>query len=363
MNEEKYLIHGADASEEDTRTIKRKLSTLDKVTAMFSFLTEGGSKIKPECILDQNRVGICTAIANTMIVHDRTGVQYSEDFQYGLQKHFIDGSWYEGSSAFSSLRASKKYGYLRKNIFDVHFKRDPNESYEVYSYRLRQIFENTQLLNQLLSQCEFPLQGYEQLENNWTSILTAIADKKNGVIARFTCGSSWFYKFVNGVRLTCWEGETIEPITEPVESPTFPITGHLVSLPFFKKTGLFVGNSWSRLWCGDGHANIDYYPTEVWKMYFTNFESDLPLPVKKDEFKHSFIRPMGLSQKYVYEVEMLQYALIFEGCMDWVAPEHRGYFGGKTFAGVRKFQKKYGILTTGYVGKLTLAKLNSIYNK
>jgi len=363
MNEEKYLRPGAYESPEDSRTVKQQLSFNDRMTAMFSFLTEGGRKVKAGCILDQYRVGICTAISHVQIVYDRTGVRYSEHFLYGLQKKFFDGGWFEGSSLFSSIKAAKKYGYLRKDIFDKYFQIDPNEDYTSYSSRLKAIMYNEELVNELLKQCEFSLQGYEKLDNTWPSILTAISDVNNGVYARFTCGSSWFYKFINGIKRTCWEGELIEPVTEPVGTPTFPITGHAVSLPYFAKDGLYVANTWSPNWCADGHARIDYYPTEVYKLYFKNFPSQLVLPVKKDTFKHSFLKQLGLNRKYDYEVEMLQYALIFEECMDWIPPEQRGYFGAKTLAGVRKFQKKYGILSTGYAGKITLAKLNQLYSK
>ena len=40
-----------------------------------------------------------------------------------------------------------------------------------------------------------------------------------------------------------------------------------------------------------------------------------------------------------------------------------GYFGELTEAAVKRFQKKYGIRTTGEVGPQTRAKLNDIYNK
>ena len=46
-----------------------------------------------------------------------------------------------------------------------------------------------------------------------------------------------------------------------------------------------------------------------------------------------------------------------------VYPEARvtGYFGVLTTAAVKKFQAKYGISTTGYVGPLTRAKLNQLF--
>lgn len=356
---EKYLIHGAIESPKDSRTIKEKSSILD----FFTFPKDGGRAVKPECILDQNRVGICTAIANVEIVYDRTGKRYSEDFQYLLQKKYLDKAWYEGSSVFNSVKASLQYGYLPKEIFDNYFVRNPNEDYATYSTRLKLIADNENMMADLLKRCEKVLLGYTLLDNNLPAIAKAIDDTDNGVLVRYTCGWSWFYKLVNGVTNNCWNGEIIEPITEPVATPTFPITGHAVSLPFYKTGGLYLANSWSKLWCADGHARIDYMPTEAYKMYFKNFDDQWKLPIKKSEFKHNFKTQLTLSAKYSYEVELLQYVLIFEECMDWIPPEQRGYFGLKTLAGVRKFQSKYGISATGFVGPKTLAKINQLYNK
>lgn len=363
MNQEQYLIHGADVSQKDSRTVQEKLSLMDKVSAMVSYIKDAGKPIKPGCILDQNRVGICTSISNVQGVYDKTGIRMSEDFQYLLQKKYFDGAWYEGSSVFNSLRASMKYGYLRKEIFDKYFVRDPNEDYATYSARLKQIADNEQLMTELLAQCEFLLLGYTQLENTYSAISTAVSDVDNVVICRFTCGWTWFYRIINDIRYNCWQGESIEPIEEPKALDSFPITGHAILIPFIKDAVFKVGNTWSSAWCADGHASINYYPTEAYKMYFKNWSDRWKLPVKKADFKHSFLSTITLSTKYNYECEMLQYALIFEDCMDWIPQAQRGYFGLKTLAGVRKFQAKYGIMATGYVGKQTLAKLNELYNK
>jgi hypothetical protein len=359
MNKNYYLNGGAIESEKDNRTIKEKSSLLD----YFSFPKDGGKAIKLECILDQHRVGICTAISNIEIVYDRTGIRYSEDFQYLLQKKYFDGGWFEGSSVFNSIKASHKYGYLRKEIFDQFFQRNPNEDYANYSARLKSIADNETMMTDLLARCEKKMQGYTKLDNTLPAIAKAIDDTENGVLARFTCGWSWFYKLINGVTRNCWDGEVIEPISEPVALSTFPITGHAVSLPFYKMGGLFVGNSWGIGWCKDGHANIDYMPTEAYKLYFKGFEDKWRLPIKKSEFKHNFNITLRIGSKSRYEIELLQYALIFEDCLDWIPPEQRGYFGLKTLAGIRKFQSKYGIPATGFVGPITLKKLNELYNK
>lgn len=355
-----YLIHGAIESPKDSRTIKEpKVSLL----AYFTFPKDGGREIKPECILDQNRVGICTSISLVELIFDRTSKRFSEDFQYLIQKKYYDKGWFEGSSVFNAIKAGYDVGFLPKEIFDQYFQRDPNENYDSYSSRLKQIADNETLMKELLAKCEKVIQGYTNIGTSLVALAKAIDDTENGVLARYTCGWSWFYKYVNGILHNCWNGESIEPITEPVATPTFPITGHAVPMPVYKMAALYVGNTWSKLWCADGHSKIDYLPTEAYKVYFKNFNDQWKLPIKKSEFKHKFAMQMGLNATYRYETELLQYALIFEECMEWIKPEARGYYGLKTVAGVRKFQKKYGISATGYVGIKTLAKLNELYNK
>lgn len=368
MQEELYLKNSAIDSPKDNRTVKEKTYISD----MFSFPSAGGKMIAQEKILDQNRVGICTAISHIQILWEKTGVRYSEDFLYGLQKHFLDREaftnmpeWFEGSATFHSVKAGYKYGYLRKEIFDKYFQRDPNENYFAYSTRLKTIFNKTNLLNELLAQCEKPMQGYTVISPiNTNTLSRAIADVDNAVLARFTCGWSWFYKELpNGIIKNYFEDNSIEPIIEPVVRGNFPITGHAVSLPANTETELIVGNTWNNKWTGDGHAVINYLPTEAYKLYFKNFEDKWKLPIKKAEFKHNFNVQLRLGSSNRYEIELMQYALIFEECMDWIPPAQRGYFGLKTLAGVRKFQSKYGITSTGFVGPITLKKLNELYNK
>lgn len=58
-------------------------------------------------------------------------------------------------------------------------------------------------------------------------------------------------------------------------------------------------------------------------------------------------------------VRNLQTILVYEGLLD---PQYvTGYFGNITFEAVKKFQAKYGIPQTGFVGPLTRAQLNKLY--
>lgn len=360
MEKEKYLINSAIESPEDSRTVQEPRVS---VLSMFSSLKAGGKPVAVEKILNQYAIGKCTAISLIQIVWDRTGVLYSDDFNYGLQKKFLDGAWFEGSSVFHAIKAAQKYGMLRKEIFDQYFNFNPTWDYATYSRKLKELFDNDALVNKLLAQCEKPIQGYSVVAPNIRDIAAAVADTDNAVLARYTCGSSWFYKNINGIRRSAWEGNgVIEPITPPIATVTFPITGHAVSLTHNTDADLFLSNTWSADWSKDGHASIDYTPTEAFKIYFKNFPGENPLPVKKDEFHHTFNFDLALGSKNKKDVEMLQYVLIFEECMTWVPPAQRGVFGPKTLAGVIRFQQKYNIYPAfGYCGPKTRAKINELW--
>lgn len=78
-------------------------------------------------------------------------------------------------------------------------------------------------------------------------------------------------------------------------------------------------------------------------------------------FKHNFTTDLrqGMSGD---EVVALQKALQLEGTFPLVVP-CTGYFGGITLDAVKKFQTKYSIVpVAGFVGPITRAKLNSIFN-
>ena len=75
-------------------------------------------------------------------------------------------------------------------------------------------------------------------------------------------------------------------------------------------------------------------------------------------FKHTWSRNLRVGSSYTNDVYALQTALTLEGVY---ATEITGGFYNKTLAGVKQFQQKYGIDSTGFVGSLTRAQLNRLY--
>lgn len=83
------------------------------------------------------------------------------------------------------------------------------------------------------------------------------------------------------------------------------------------------------------------------------------------DFTHTFNTDLKLGMRGT-EVTALQKALLLT--KDFYGDFYgdyldTGYFGKVTLASVKRFQAKYGIPTTGYVGKLTRGKLNELTSK
>ncbi|MCX6719711.1 MAG: peptidoglycan-binding protein, partial [Candidatus Staskawiczbacteria bacterium] len=77
---------------------------------------------------------------------------------------------------------------------------------------------------------------------------------------------------------------------------------------------------------------------------------------------HTFNTNLGFINSGSPEVSNLYGALIKEGIVEGVPSENiRTDYGEETASYVIKFQAKYGIMQSGYVGPLTRAKLNTLY--
>ncbi len=372
QNEQIVEIPGAFPSPKDSRTIVEKATMWQRFSTAVIGVTETFKQFKN--IYSQDWVGICTAAAFITGLWEATGKRYSEDFQYFLQKKYHDNvvysgqswfqPWFEGSSPYASISTAHKYGVLPKEEMDKYFIRNPQEKYPVYIDRLVKAMTPA-VEAELLAKCEKIVTGYSKTDNSLASMVTAMSEPNCFLQHRFECGNTWYGKTIEGAYYSAYySGSKIEPITVPYPTAAIGVNGHQVSGAGVRNNRTYIANTFGPSWTGDGHAEIDYMPTETWKVYVNKtapvIEKELLL-IKKSEFKFRFTKFMGYSIKYSYDVEMLHHVLMFENCMDFIPKAQRGYFGLKTIAGVRRFQQKYGILTTGFVGKLTLAKLNELY--
>lgn len=284
---------GADRSPVDNRTYRHD-------TTQVSPLTTGGIHYTPEDIEHQHAVGICTAISLTQNVRKATGKKFSADFQYLLQKKFVDLAWYEGSSIFAALKVGKNYGFLPEELFTHVTEKDRYLPYHLYIAKLQAIPDEE--VQRLIALCTFKLAGYAQLATDAYSLAKGISDSKAGLICRYEVGSEWWTNPIN-----------------PLRAPKVIISGHAISKTFFDFTSKAVfelPNTWGKLWADHGKGYTDfanYRCTEAWIPYFDTVPTPLPA-------------------KFIFTQDMKQ---------------------GQTSNDIKELQKRLGVMQTGNYFELT----------
>lgn len=315
----------------DERTIVHDMATPQ-------VYTKGGFTYSPNEIENQHKVGICTAISLIQNAEKALGKKYSPDFQYLLQKKFIDLDWTEGSSIFSALKVGKNYGFLPLEFFTYITEADRILPYEQYIAKLQAIPDSE--IQRLLTLCEKKLTGYAKLNLNTDSIAKAVNDSMSGILCRYTVTNNWW--------TPSWNPIDINPLKNQGEI----VGGHAINLTAYDYTNGKIAtltNTWGILWNRGGNAEEDlntYQPTEAWIPYYG----------KEEVQKFTQTLQVGSQGN---EVKLLQDTLRNEGVFNQIST---GYFGTMTKTAVIAFQKKYGILQTGIVGPLTRNKLNNLNN-
>jgi hypothetical protein len=221
----------------------------------------GESWANSKFIEDQHKVGICTAISITMKARKHFGIDFSDDFQYLLQKKFIDQNWNEGSSAFSACKAGNKYGFLPEKYWKHTTINDRKLSYSRYIEKLKAIPDEE--IARLLKLSErYKVQAYAKVP--LTTDALAYAIQQNGsVLARFVIGSEWWTR----------------PI-EPLRKPRSTVSGHLVNITKRVGDSYRIANSWGTDWADGGTAYglfRSYAPTEMWQVWF----ADVPKSIEE----------------------------------------------------------------------------------
>lgn len=154
-------------------------------------------------------------------------------------------------------------------------------------------------------------------------------------------------------------------------------TGWPGSLPWFYTNGASSGSQTMQAPSTPGTYDLAYYQNNsvtVWKRggqvqvtgdyggasALSGFEratNIVPVPIKA-ESDYTWNRDLQFGSSYTSDVSALQSALSSEGLY---TGEITGGFYSQTYAAVKRFQEKYGIESTGFVGPETRAKLNALY--
>lgn len=336
-NEEENLIPatGAEPSINDVRTIKHE----DVSMSNPELFIKGGTSYVPYDILSQHKVGICTAISRVQLRQKQTGKKYSPDFQYLLQKKFVDGGWYEGSSIFSAMKVAKNYGFLPIELFTHVTEQDRYLPYSQYIEKLKDISDSE--IQRLLKLCVDKIAGYAYLDpNDSQKIAKAIFDSSAGILCRYNCGDTWWRP--------SWATKDINPLREPIPATS----GHAVIVSAFDYTdGTMqeIPNTWGTMWNMEGRATVNwdnYKMTECWV--------DLETAPVITPYAFEKTLKVGMTST---DVGMLQQVLKKHG---YFRHAFTNYFGSVTFHAVRDLQKKYDLIPDGIVGIETNKVLNSL---
>jgi hypothetical protein len=249
----------------------------------------GGTKYLPEDIENQFRVGICTAIGLTQNARKALGIKFSADFQYLLQKKFLDKNWIEGSSIFSALSVAKNYGLLPEDKWTFTTEQDRLLSYGQYIKKLQAISDaDIQKLLDIAK--DYKISAYAQVPVNRDMIANAIDESKAGILCRFEVGTEWW----------------TQPV-EPIRPPAQVISGHAVTECNYSGNSGRIANSWGKDWADGGTAYFlmnNYKPTEAWIPYY----AELPKPIEDQKQKRATI--IGQIMDYLQKIIALLPLLI-----------------------------------------------------
>src|SRR3990167_6647897 len=251
----------------------------------------GGKRYSPEDIEDQSVSPICTSISLTQNARKATGIRYSADFQYLLQKKFYDSNspigWGEGSSIFHALKVAKNYGLLPEEEWNKSLWRvtqaDRDLPYNQYITKLKAISE--QEIQRLLEIAkDHKIKAYAEVSVDRDSMARAIDESKAGILARFAVGKEWW---TSPSGISSWKKEDLEPLRAPRQI----ISGHGVTESNYDGRSFRIANTWSKLWADNGtayHLLNQYHATECWIVFYNEKETP-PEILEKLKFRISLL--------------------------------------------------------------------------
>lgn len=260
---------------------------------------KGGERYKPEDIESQNKVGICTAISLTQQARKATGISYSAEFQYLLQKKFVDLDWNEGSSIRSALTVASKYGLLPEKYWKHNISR--KQSYSKYIKELQKITDKE--IEKLLKKC-IKIQGYQNVPVTRDLMAKAIDESEAGILIRMVVGEEWW----------------VSPI-EPIRYPKEIISGHAITYSNYTGGSGRVANTW-----GCYSDDTEVLTKNGWKLFKDVVKNEIVASLNKNGHKIQYQKILG---KQVYDFSGDLYHYDYDNIDLLVTPNHQMFIGDR----------------------------------
>jgi hypothetical protein len=254
-----------------TGALKSKKDIRDFVYKPDKANWRGGTRYLAKDIEDQSKVGICTSITVTQQARKARGIKYSADFQYLIQKKFVDKNWSEGSATAHGPYVAYKYGLLPEKEWKHTTFADRKKGYKHYIKKLQAIPDKE--IDRLLKiAAKHKVVGYQRIVPlTRDTLANAIDESEAGIVTRMECGSTWWTK----------------PI-EPLRYPTKIDSGHALTASNYTGGSVRVANTWGDDWADKGTAYYMYKdntPTEAYIVYYKEKTKLLEKQIKaKDGF-------------------------------------------------------------------------------
>lgn len=248
---------------------------------------KGGTRYEPEDIESQHNVGICTAISLTQNAKKATGMKFSADFQYLMQKKYVEGNWNEGSSILYALKAARgkedsmgnfQYGGLLPEAkWTFTTEADRKLPYHEYIKKLQAIPE-TEIRKLFYISKNYRIKAYASVVVNRDAMAQAIDGSKAGVLCRYDIGKEWWTDIKGNLT---WDKNSIQPL----RAPKVVISGHAVTDSNYNGNSFRVVNTWGKDWAEGGTAYrfIGYNPTECWAIFYDELPKEIDEKVKERE--------------------------------------------------------------------------------
>lgn len=274
---------GANKSKNDYRTVTSE-QIRDKATTLPQ--EHKNSLLKP-CTNDlsaQAKLGICTACAVRMASEEtfNDGKRLSEYWLYLMGKVLIENELFEGSSAFTMLKAANKFG-IPEDIMEAEFPLYITGNYEQFinSFKTRyggkipqRVFDNA---------AKHKIPGYYKVTVSPTALATELYNGKT-LVFRLTVGDNTYKDKWGNVS---WRASDLLPLRAPkaLEGGHLMVINEYSGLNEYQK--LSGPNSFSKKWCEDqqdGYQGYFNFIFKTQKPYFTEAWaiSEIPADIKEE---------------------------------------------------------------------------------
>lgn len=274
---------GANKSKNDYRTVTSE-QIRDKATILPQSYKVDLQKPMTNDISAQGKIGMCTACAVRMASEEafNDGKRLSECWLYLMGKVLIEGELFEGSSAFTMLKAANKFG-IPEDIMEAEFPLYTTGNYEQFinSFKTRyggkipqRVFDNA---------AKHKIPGYYKVALSPTALATEVYNGKT-LVFRLAVGDNTYKDKWGNVS---WKASDLLPLRAPkvFDGGHLMVINEYSGLNEFQK--LSGPNSFSNKWCEDqpdGYKGYFNFIFKTQKPYFTEAWaiSEIPEKIKED---------------------------------------------------------------------------------